>query len=505
MNNKLNIFIKSFLVIFILNILISNVYAAINEEYGDQEVSLDADLEKKVEQSIVLDYMGSFIYAIGNLAESVTSGIIGVFTEGNVFPWADRVIFNTLPILDINFINPDDKSLLSTTNKTTNDNSLSTTNKTTNDNSSTSYGTSIGDIVRNVYFTGLSLALGFLGVIVAVMAIKLAISTIASEKAKYKEAIVKWITALILLFGMHYALSFIFYLNEQLVVVASKILTNNVKTAGATLQDKLSSLTKNNKDAVIENFIKDVKADVNWNEMWTAVGIGNGPEAIAEAERVLKENSDITYALLLNATIRENMLSTISGNSEGQSGWSNFWNDLGDAFAGMVGVPSGPQRDLIALKEAVLSISPGGSKYKEEKDSKDEIIEKINQLNANINNLKGEENEEERASKEVEKVLYTFAVDIYNGDDPGNSKENATILKELGEYFKTAAWYTDVDEGDWSPSRASIVGAILYTMFVFQSIMFFIAYVKRFFFVIILSIIAPFVIIYDFFKSSIAI
>ena len=161
MNNKLNIFIKSFLVIFILNILISNVYAAINEEYGDQEVSLDADLEKKVEQSIVLDYMGSFIYAIGNLAESVTSGIIGVFTEGNVFPWADRVIFNTLPILDINFINPDDKSLLSTTNKTTNDNSLSTTNKTTNDNSSTSYGTSIGDIVRNVYFTGLSLALGF--------------------------------------------------------------------------------------------------------------------------------------------------------------------------------------------------------------------------------------------------------------------------------------------------------------------------------------------------------
>lgn len=490
MNNKFKILIRTFLVVFILNILSSSIYAAVNKEYGDQEVSLDADLDKKVEQSIVLDYMGSFIYAIGNLAESVTSGIIGVFTDGNVFPWADRVIFNTLPILDINFINPDNNSLLSTTNDTTNE---------------VGRGTSIGDIVRNVYFTGLSLALGFLGIIVAVMAIKLAISTIASEKAKYKEAIVKWITALILLFGMHYALSFIFYLNEQLVIVASKILTNNVANAGETLKSKLSDLTDSNKDAVIENFIKDVKADVNWNEFWTVIGIGNGPEAIAEAERVLKENSDITYSLLLNSTIRENMLGTISGNSDGQSGWSNFWNDLGDAFAGIVGVPSGPQRDLIALKEAVLSVSPGGSKYNEVKNDKNAVLNKITQLNNEINNLKGEDNEEERASKEVEKVLYTFALDIYNGDEPGSSDKNATILKELGEYFKTTAWYTDVEEGDWSPSRASIVGAILYTMFVFQSIMFFIAYVKRFFFVIILSVIAPFVIIYDFFKSSIAI
>ena len=180
---------------------------------------------------------------------------------------------------------------------------------------------------------------------------------------------------------------------------------------------------------------------------------------------------------------------------------------MGDSFTGFVNVDSGPERDLAALVQCVRDIKEGGSKYNYVAENNGDINKKINELDQTIKNSTGDSDEAKaaRADAEVNKVLYSYAQNIYYGRDVGDSGDNYTVLKELGEYFKTAAWYVDVNEGDWSPTRSSIVGAILYTMFVFQSIMFFIAYVKRFFFVIILSIIAPFVIIYDFFKSSIAI
>lgn len=77
------------------------------------------------------------------------------------------------------------------------------------------------------------------------MAIRIAISTIASEKAKYKEAIVHWATALILLFAMHYVISFVFYLNEQLVEVASSMVMDLMADKQTILNQIGSAFTKN--------------------------------------------------------------------------------------------------------------------------------------------------------------------------------------------------------------------------------------------------------------------
>ena len=49
----------------------------------------------------------------------------------------------------------------------------------------------------------------------------------------------------------------------------------------------------------------------------------------------------------------------------------------------------------------------------------------------------------------------------------------------------------------------NVVSATCYAIFVVQSLMFLVAYLKRFFYVIILSVIGPIVVVYDYFIKSI--
>lgn len=75
---------------------------------------------------------------------------------------------------------------------------------------------------------------------------------------------------------------------------------------------------------------------------------------------------------------------------------------------------------------------------------------------------------------------------------------NITLLNTLGKIFKQNA--LDSQKG-WILKRTNFEAAILYSIFITQSIAYFIAYIKRFFYVIALSIMAPLVVIYDFLKK----
>lgn len=194
--------------VFMFNFIFVNantIYAMTNTDYydmGSADSALNSKYDVNDEPTDLVGLISIAFLEIGKMVESIVSWMMGMFgTKG--FPWADLIIFNCVPILDVNFINPSTNSLFGT---------------------GFSSG-SIGKVVRNIYFTGLSIAIAFLGIIVAIMAIKMAISTIAAEKARYKEGIVTLLTTLVLLFGCHYLLSFTFYLNEKMVEVASKIVS----------------------------------------------------------------------------------------------------------------------------------------------------------------------------------------------------------------------------------------------------------------------------------------
>ena len=75
-------------------------------------------------------------------------------------------------------------------------------------------------------------------------------------------------------------------------------------------------------------------------------------------------------------------------------------------------------------------------------------------------------------------------------------------MSNLGNYFRENSYYIDVDNGDWSPRSMNVITSILYCVLVVQSIMFLFAYMKRFFYAIILSVMGPVAVLYDYVMKS---
>ena len=478
-----------------------NVYAEINKNYGTDSATIDLDEDKVIKSSPITDYIGSFIFTIGELLESITSNLVAMVTGDKVFPWADKVIFNTIPLLDVNFINPAESSLLDFNNRA-----------------------GVGTVIRDLYFTGVSIALGFLGIIVAVMAIKLAISTIASEKAKYKEAIVKWLTAIVLLFGMHFGLAMMFYLNEQLVVVASDILQNVVKSCSADLNAALKDYLDKNKKQIVLNFCQKAidnyaqqraTSDVAnpivlgmhlWDHLSSAFD-GHPTELDKFAGKIqrLADKYEYTYALLNNKSVKEVVVNTISGNNENEW-YENAFNAIGSIGSAALFGYNSAESDIDKLLN-LFQVLEQAEKDRNNGVKRDYVgaIQQVETKKGNVNtgDALGMGKLEVKCYDAII-ATYKIADQIQNGNFTSDNI-GRDIISQLGQFFKENAWYTDVQAGGWSPTSVSVVGAILYTVFVVQSISFFIAYLKRFFYVVVLSVIAPFVVIYDFFVSSLAV
>lgn len=145
--------------------------------------------------------LGKPIAALVNLVNVLIFGVIYTLTVLSgvsngltpVFP--DQIVFNGISMFDPNFINP-------TSDQTAVVNIMSST-------------------VRKIYYSFFSLSGTVFVLAAAVVGIKLAFSTLASQKAQYKEAIKHWVTGIAMLFLMHIILAGMFALNEQICESAS--------------------------------------------------------------------------------------------------------------------------------------------------------------------------------------------------------------------------------------------------------------------------------------------
>lgn len=105
-----------------------------------------------------------------------------------------HILFNEIPMLDVNFLNLNPDNV-------------------TPDGPVMIFRHS----VAGWYYSMRLLASMILAVILVYIGIRMAISTIASEKAMYKKMLVDWTTSLVLLFLLHYIMIFTFACNEALV------------------------------------------------------------------------------------------------------------------------------------------------------------------------------------------------------------------------------------------------------------------------------------------------
>lgn len=115
---------------------------------------------------------------------------IGFTEDSYITPF--HIFFNKIALLDVNFLNFDGLT-----------------------EGGTVYV--FRTAVAGWYYTMRLIACMVLAVILIYIGIRMAISTIASEKAMYKKMLVDWVTSLALLFLLHYIMLFTFACNEALV------------------------------------------------------------------------------------------------------------------------------------------------------------------------------------------------------------------------------------------------------------------------------------------------
>lgn len=174
----------------------------------------------KVAQNLA-DGFNDFVKNIGSFAaNSMFSGLASLITTlavvlylllallfsggtGSIFPAPDNIIFNRIAILDVNFFNPNKNSIIAQ-----------------------SGGNSAGNIVAQIYNTFQTIALSVFVIAAMIVGIKLALSSIAQEKAQCKKAITNWVIGIVLLFLMRLILAAILELNEYIVYELSTTVNN---------------------------------------------------------------------------------------------------------------------------------------------------------------------------------------------------------------------------------------------------------------------------------------
>lgn len=115
--------------------------------------------------------------------------------NGLGFPLVDEIVFNKIAFLDPNFIHP-----------------------TADSGNSVAY--ILQDTVSSMYYTLFIIASSVFILAALVIGIKLAVTSIASQKAQYKQAITNWAIGLVMLFTVHFIMAGVFALNEQICQAA---------------------------------------------------------------------------------------------------------------------------------------------------------------------------------------------------------------------------------------------------------------------------------------------
>lgn len=508
MEHKKKIWLKGILAVALFVIVfityLNPVFAEINTEYFSTTGATQEDVNSAAKNNTLLSPIGGFVYAIGNIVEWLLSSLSSAATGMNTMPWADMILYNSVAMLDVNFLNPNTNSLI--------------------------YG--MQGIIQKVYFTIFSLAISFFGIAVVIMAIKLAVSSIAEEKAKYKSAITSWLMAVVLLFTMHYFMAFVFYLNESVVNLASKIATDAVKDnpiqIGNETMESLMNLIIKNAEDTDEDTARE-KGKLTYEQaclfinrtfpVTCTIEEKTDPEVKREL-KIDKSSSERFYDAKMNAILKmifnnpdsnfsKWIYNSESFNTEEEKGNMTMWMIINF------------EKSIYRNYDLLDGINEAYNKYLEEESdkNKEEYINKISEAIGNFGDFKMSNfdrywndwmKDEERRKKKLrtETSFFDFSVSYlnymnmyYNSDQISDSDNEYSNYSEstsslIASYFKSQAW--DINKNTLQTTDANVTFCFLYTIFVIQSLLYFFAYIKRLFYIIVLALMAPVVVVYDF-------
>lgn len=144
-----------------------------------------------------------------SLAINGTEGFVSGFT-------LDKVLFNEIPLLQVNFFQMPEAGTFNS-----------------------EMITSLRKNVSIWYVSIRNLAAVILAIMALYVGIRMAISSVAEEKAKYKKMLVDWVVSLGLLFVLHYIMVFVVEINDSIVEVLRNIRDNTITGDNGSLMDTI--------------------------------------------------------------------------------------------------------------------------------------------------------------------------------------------------------------------------------------------------------------------------
>ena len=530
--SKKKLILGVLLVVFLIFIFnINSVNAAINSAYYTAEEITDENLDESINNSSLLELLAKLVFAVGRFLEWIFGVVFKLLTGSTDFPWADKIVFNAVPLLDINFIHPDSKSFVG--------------------------NSGITDLIKNLYSTILALAATFFGITVMITAIKLVISTIASEKAKYKQAIVDWVIGFVMLFCIHYFISFIFYLNEELVKVASQITINALNSGEAkafvTINQEAENLIQRLENTDV-TFAGEKVSDIAnrnrallmaWMQLPTAdsskgleqglmtytgkvLGIFGYDAAIDTYKQYKRIGMVLSWAEDPSCTYEDiskvRVFTMISGgnNNSKINGYAVNVGQLYDALGKyktdfLKALYNSDDMDIVNMNYSLYGTFPGYNGTNKVSYAGNinlamqYYVPAADPINLEKNGYSFYISENGDFSNTVQTSFYWKNVidELKQLKKIALSKENygsgTRLFTDLSSYFKENAFVKSIDSdmrtGLSDTGGVRIENMLMYAILVAQSIILFIAYVKRLFYIIMLAMFAPVVVVFDFFQK----
>lgn len=208
-------FIALSLVILLAAVMLTTVEAAVTKVSGSgSSATVSLETSRNIGETLasgVLGLLGDILgFAISGVFSFITPLINGlaiviitvlftIFSTGfgeHIPPLPDNIVFNKIPVLDANFVNPHTNSLINKIG-----------------------GSFIGDLFMSLQ----TIAITVFIIAAMVTGLKIALSTIAAKRAQYKQVAMKWLTGFIILLTLRWILAGVFLINETLVAQFARI------------------------------------------------------------------------------------------------------------------------------------------------------------------------------------------------------------------------------------------------------------------------------------------
>lgn len=110
----------------------------------------------------------------------------------------------------------------------------------------------IKNLVSMWYYVIRLIAVAAMLVVLIAIGIKMAVSTIASDKAVYKRMLVDWVVGVIILFAIHYMMIFIIYINNSLVNIIEESASHINTVTMKQLSETGTNINRSNEDIEVD-------------------------------------------------------------------------------------------------------------------------------------------------------------------------------------------------------------------------------------------------------------